>query len=298
MSFFLEAEQAGRAASAAQKQVESLQKVLDEVQQRVAEGRELPIQSKRAELDTARARQRAQALVSDQDNAESSVALVLGFGAEDRVRPLPGHEQALPLPESEQTAVEDALANNKQMRLLQSQMQAKSLEVKSYQSSRWPQIDLVAQYSLLAEYNFKDFYNIRRFQRNNGQLGASFTLPFLVGKSAHAYAGQGEADLAKLRTQYNLLRNQVTADSRKAFQDVKNAGSAREVAKLDLDVAREQLNIFLAQHDEGRVSIREVEGARVQESDKWLAFYQAQNELDRLRLNLLRQTGTLSAALK
>jgi outer membrane protein len=297
-SLFLEAEQTGRAASTAQKQVESLQKVLDEVKQRVAEGRELPIQSKRAELDAARARQRAEALASDQDHTESTLALVLGFGAEDRVRPLPGPEPALQLPESEQATVDDALANNKQMRLLQSQMQAKSLEVKSYQSSRWPQIDLVAQYSLLAKYNFQDFYNISRFQRNNGQLGASFTLPFLVGKSSHAYAAQGEADLAKLRTQYNLLRNQIAADSRKVFQDVKNAEGAREVAKLDLDVAREQLNIFLAQHGEGRVSIREVEGARVQESDKWLAYYQAQNELDRLRLNLLRQTGTLSAALK
>lgn len=297
-SLFLEAEQTARAAVAARKQVESLQTVLEEVKQRVAEGRELPIQSRRAELDAARARQRAAALASAQEEAESSLALVLGFGAEDLARPLPGEEPALRLPESEQGTLDDALANNKQMRLLQSQMQAKSLEVKSYQSSRWPQIDLVAQYSLLAEHNFQDFYNIRRFQRNNGELGASFTLPFLVGKSAHAYAAQGDADLAKLRAQYNLLRNQIAADSRKAFQDVKHAEAAREVAKLDLDVAREQLNIFLAQHDEGRVSIREIEGARVQESDKWLAYYQAQNDLERLRLNLLRQTGTLSAALK
>ena len=296
-SLFLEAEQAARAAEAARRQVDSLDKVLDNVRQRLTGGRELPIQSKRAELDVARSRQRAEALAFDQENAESSLALVLGFGAEDRVRPAPAAVGAtLELPVSEDATVDEALANNKQMKLMQSQMQAKSLEVKSYQAARWPQIDLVAQYSMLARYNFQDFY--RRFQRNNGQLGASFTLPLLVGKSAQAQAGQGQTDLARLRTQYNTLRNQISADSRKAFRDVARAEAARDVAKLDLDVAREQLDIFLAQYGEGRVSVREVENARVQESDKWLAYYQAQNDLEKVRLNLLRQAGTLTAALR
>ena len=41
-----------------------------------------------------------------------------------------------------------------------------------------------------------------------------------------------------------------------------------------------------------------MEGARVQESDKWLAYYQAQHDLERVRLELLRQTGVLTAMLK
>jgi outer membrane protein TolC len=297
-SLFMDAVQIGRSATAAQKQLESFETVLKEVRQRVAEGRELPIQSKRAELDLARARQHADALRSDQENAESSLALALGFNADDRVQPVNSEDPPPALPDSEEAAVADALAHNKQVQLLQSQMQAKTLEVKSYESARWPQVDLVAQYSLLAKHNFEDFYNIRKFQHNNGELGASLTFPILVGKSSRAYAAQGEADLAKLRTQYNSLRNQITADSRKAFQDVRRADAAREVAKLDLDVAREQLNILMAQHEEGRASIRDVESARAQESDKWLAFYQAQNELERARLNVLRETGTLTAALK
>jgi outer membrane protein TolC len=297
-SLFMDAVQIGRSAVAAQKQVQSLAEVLDEVRQRVAEGRELPIQGKRAELDAARARQHADSLVADRENAEASLALVLGFSADDTVHPADSEQLDLVLPESEETTVAGALANNKQVQLLQSQMQAKGLEVKSYQSARWPQIDLIAQYSLLAKYNFEDFYNVQKFQYNNGILGASFTFPLLVGKSSQAYAAQGEADLAKLRTQYGTLRNQITADSRKAFRDVRRATAARDIAKLDLDVAREQLNVTMAQHEEGRVSIRDVETTRIQESDKWLAYYQAQNELERARLNLLRETGTLAAALK
>ncbi len=297
-SLFMDTVQVSRSAAAADKQVESLNKVLQEVRQRVGEGRELPIQAKRAELDAARSRQHAEALAGDRENAESSLALALGFGADDRVQPIDGEQLPVVLPESEEKAIADALANNKQMKLLQSQMQAKGLEVKCYESARWPSIDLIAQYSLLAKHNFEDFYNIRRFQYNNGILGAAFTVPLLVGKSSRAYAAQGEADLMKLRTQYGTLRNQIAADSRKAFRDVQRTAAAREVAKLDLDVAREQLNILMAQHEEGRASIREIESARVQESDKWLAYYQAQNDLERARLSLLRETGTLSAAIK
>jgi outer membrane protein TolC len=297
-SLYLNAQQLGRASESAARQVDGLQRVLDNVRLRVADGRELPIQARKAELDVAKARQRSEGLRLDRENAESSLALVLGLGPDDRVRPVPDEQIQPVIPNSEETSVEDALANNKQMKLLQSQMQAKSLEVKSYQSQRWPTVDLIAQYSMLAKYNFDYYSSTAAFQRHNGQLGASFSVPLLMGRSSKAYAAQGEADLAKLRTQYNTLRHQLVADSRKAFEDVKRAEMARDVAKLDLEVAREQLQVYEAQYDEGRISIREVETARVQESEKSLAYYQSQNDLEKVRLNLLRQTGTLSAALR
>ena len=41
-----------------------------------------------------------------------------------------------------------------------------------------------------------------------------------------------------------------------------------------------------------------LEQARAAENDKWLAYYEAQHAADVARLNVLRQTGTLQAALK
>ena len=43
-------------------------------------------------------------------------------------------------------------------------------------------------------------------------------------------------------------------DTAKSYQDVNRAESAREVARLDLDVAREQVTVLLAQLNEGRVA--------------------------------------------
>jgi hypothetical protein len=54
----------------------------------------------------------------------------------------------------------------------------------------------------------------------------------------------------------------------------------------------------LAQMGEGRASLRQVEEARFNENEKWIAFYDAQFNAERARLNVLRQTGELLAALK
>ena len=73
---------------------------------------------------------------------------------------------------------------------------------------------------------------------------------------------------------------------------------ANEVAKAELDLAHEQLSVLLAQMNEGRASLRQVEDARSNEDDKWIAFYDAQFNDVKARLNILRETGELIASLR
>jgi hypothetical protein len=70
------------------------------------------------------------------------------------------------------------------------------------------------------------------------------------------------------------------------------------VARLDLEVAREQLSIVLAQMQEGRATLRQVEESRIVENDKWIAFYDSQYAIDRARWNVLRLTGQLTASIE
>jgi hypothetical protein len=53
----------------------------------------------------------------------------------------------------------------------------------------------------------------------------------------------------------------------------------------------------LAQMQEGRLTLRQVEEARILESDKWIAFYDAQYALEKARWGVLRLTGGLTGAL-
>ena len=102
----------------------------------------------------------------------------------------------------------------------------------------------------------------------------------------------------QLRTQMNQARNRIELDTQKSYQELRKAMSASEVAKLDLDYAREQVSVLLVQLGEGRVLQQKIDDARFNEQEKWIAFYDAQRTVERARLDLLRQTGTLLAALR
>jgi len=296
-SLFLDAERAARAGQTARKEVESLAQVLATVRSRVQEGRDLPLEAKRAELNLARERQAADILDADRETTETSLAMVLGFSADDRVRPAAEERQVPPAPASEQAAVESALGSSSELRRLQSEIAAKGLEGKAAKAARLPRADLVAQYGLFAEFNhYQDYF--LQYQRNNGELGVSFQLPLLPGPGVRASAAQAAAEAAKLRLQMDSTRNQITADTRRAFREVRKALEAQDVARLDLELAREQLSVNLSLHEEGRILMRQLEESRIAESEKWVAYYDAQYTVERAQWNLARLTGDLVAALR
>ena len=62
--------------------------------------------------------------------------------------------------------------------------------------------------------------------------------------------------------------------------------------------SEQSINLFLAQTQEGRASLRQVEEARIVENDKWVAFYDAQYAMEKARWNVLRLTGDLVASIE
>ena len=178
---------------------------------------------------------------------------------------------------------------------MQSQAASKELEIRSDKAARLPRVDLVAQYALLAKFNnYTQFYNT--FQRNNGQIGASFQVPIFSGSGIGAQVDQAEIDRTHLRTEMGNVRNRIAADLQQSYRDVAKAQGASEVARLDLDVAREQISVDLAQMQEGRLAMRVLEEARVAENAKWTALYDAQYALEKAHWSVLRLTGQLTAA--
>ena len=296
-SLYLDAERAVRLADLARKQSDSLQKVLETVQSQVREGRALPLAEKIALANLAHARQSAELMDDEIARSETALAVALGFSAEDRALPLAEERPIPPLPKSEEEAVQTALDANKDLRHLESQIASKELEVRAIKAQRLPRVDLVAQYSMLAKFNnYAEFFN--RFQRNNEQIGMSFQVPFAAGPGVTAQVMQSQSDIAHLKVDLNNARNRVRTDLQQAFRDVHKSETAAEVARLDLDVAREQLSVLLAQMQEGRANLRQVEEARIGENDKWSAFYDAQYSMERARWSVLRVTGELLAAVE
>jgi len=296
-SLYVDAERAARAGEMVRKEIESLQKVLAAVQSRVAEGRELPIEAKRGELNLARTREVADALDGDRETAETSLAIALGYTADDRVQPAEEERATPPMPASEAAAVESALDSSQELRRLQSEIVAKGLEGRAARAARLPHVDLVAQYGLFATFNhYQDYF--LKYQRNNGEIGVSFVLPLLPGPGVSAAAAEADAEASKLRLQLANTRNQIVADTQRCYREIRKAEEMRAVARLDLEVTREQVAINLAQFQEGRIRLSQLEDSRIAESDKWVAFYDAQYAAERAHWNLARITGELLAALE
>ncbi len=292
---YLDAVRWGRHADAMRQQIASLEKADETIRSRVAEGRELEIEAKRSALALARARQKSDAAAQNLDYAQASLAAVLGFAPEDRVKPASSESPALTAPEDEQASVAAAIGQSRELKRIESAMLAKGLEIRSHRAARLPTIDLVAQYGLFGKFNnYEDYFN--RFTRHNGVAGLSMQLPVIPPRSAAAQASQGEIELNRMRAQAAGARNRIAVETRRAWRNVAVEERSREVARLALDVAREQVSLLLAQMEEGRASLRQLEEARAAEQERWIEYYEAQASVDRARLELLKNTGTLMAA--
>jgi outer membrane protein TolC len=295
-SLYIDTARAGRLADSARKQIESLEKVLRTAQARVEEGRELPLTAQQANVNLLRARQRYIALESDREFAGRSLAVTLGYSATDEVKPVQD-EQAPAIPASEEAAVQTALGASKELKRLESNYAAKGLEIKGDKAQRLPRVDLVAQYALLTKYSHYDEY-FAHFQRNNGQIGASIQIPIYMGSGAKAALQQAETDQLHLDAEVQAARNKIMLDIHQSYQEIQKADIGKQFAQADLDLARSQLSVVLEQMNEGRATLSAVEEARFNEDEKWIAFYDAQFTVERARLNVLRQTGELRAALQ
>jgi outer membrane protein len=264
------------------------------VKGRVEEGQGVRMDVTRANLTLLGARRNSEGFALDLIQAETSLAMVLGMKPDDRVHAR--EHSPLVVPVSEQDSIDQALETSPELKRLASSMQAKELEIKSYKAQRLPKVDVVAQYELLGKYYYQNYYS--NFQSNSAQLGASISVPVLAGRASRAYVSQAEIDIEKLHIQTDHTRARITADLRRGFQEVKRAEIGRDYARGVLDLARDQVSSNLSQYEEGKLLMAAVEQARADEQEKWLTYFDAQQAVEVARLNVLRQSGTLLAAIK
>ncbi|MBV9611157.1 MAG: TolC family protein [Acidobacteriaceae bacterium] len=293
---FLTASQMEHQSSTLAAQLPSLQKVMDSAAAGVKEGSQLPIDLKRARVDLAMSQQQLEGANLDADYYEMMLAVALGFPAADRVKPVDSEFASILTPPTEDAAADTALNNSRELREIQSNVLAKQLDLRAFKAARLPTVDLVAQYALFAKYNYTQYF--QKFQRNNFQLGASVAIPLLVGSASSGLAQQAATDLQKLKVQMDQTRNRILAETRRSYEQWKKAESIRDLAFMQLDLAREQLSVLLAQNQEGRTALKDVEQARLEESNKWMTWYDAEMQVARAKFAILRQTGSLLAAVR
>jgi len=295
---YLDFERAWRQRELVRDRVENWKRIAAVVAARVEEGREIPLEAKRARLEAAKAKQQLRLVASDAELLEAELRSELGLEDSVHLEPAPTNTvAALALPESEQAARRSAVANSPELKRLDAELRAKEFAVEAERGELFPRIDLVAKYSLLSRFNnFEDFFNT--FQRNNGQIGMSFRIPVFAGKRVSSRVGEAKLEARETRIRQAATRSNVDVEAKRLFHRVHTTEGAAKVARLELDFARENLTVVLARFDEGRATLEDVERARAQENAAWSGYYDSRYTLAKAKLNLLRRTGDLLAALR
>jgi outer membrane protein TolC len=154
-----------------------------------------------------------------------------------------------------------------------------------------PSFDFGSQYALLASFNNYDaFY--RKFQRNNYTFGVNFRVPFL-SPSQHAAARAADADAIKARKIAEGARDDVEATTLKIQRSVRQLAAARDVAKLEYEIAQADIGTVHAKIVSGQGTARDEEQARLDANDKYAAYLDASDNLMNAQLQMMRMMGNI-----
>ncbi|HKV24869.1 MAG TPA: TolC family protein [Candidatus Acidoferrum sp.] len=274
---------------------ESADKILQVTKEREGEGYELPVEVTKAELTKAQVAQRILQLESREDELETflrgQLALADSQAIEVTPEDLPGEAE-----QADANLVAMAMQNNTELQLAESDVKAKEFRLQGEKRGYLPTLELVGTYSLLARFNnYSEFFN--KFQRNNLNAGVQVQIPIF---SAHTKEAIGLAKINLKTAEATLAskKSQVSADVRQKTLQLRERDAGKEVARLELQLAQQQIAVLQAQFNEGKASLTELERARLDENDKWMAYLDANFQRQQAQLDLLRTAGQLDKVLQ
>jgi outer membrane protein TolC len=273
----------------------SASRILDATRERAATGRELPVEVVRAQLTTARIEQRIAQMEDRDDSLTGELRDLMGLPSDETLEvtteEIPGAAA-----EISKDVVSEAMANNVELKQAQTELRAREFKLKGEQGGRWPSFSLTGQYNVLSKINnYTDFFN--KFQRNNVIFGVQVQIPVFASRTSSAVAF-ARADLNAATLALQKRRSELSLDVRRKARLVREAELGGEVARLELQLAQENVRVLQAQFDAGRGSLKDLEAAHIEENDKWLAFLDANYARQQTQLELLHTTGQLAQVLQ
>lgn len=271
------------------------EKILEVIRERVAANQELPIEVTRSQLAIARVQERIVKLEDRDATLDSQIRDLTGIpdgqSIEVEAEDSPFAAE-LATVQSESEIVNLAIQNDRAIAEAENERSAREHILRGVHLSHWPTVDLVGDYSLLSNFNnYDQFY--KTFQRNNLNVGLQITIPLFSAKtSAEVSLAKSELSVAELTL--GNKRQEVRLDVQQKVRTVRELDADRDVARLDLQLAQETLQLEQAKFDQNQVTLQEIEQARLDESDKWVAFLDADFARQQAQLTLLQATGQLA----
>lgn len=257
---------------------------------RVQAGVESQVDLTRAQLGSARVRLATVQVQGSLDLLRSQLSQLTGVPAQS----IETVTESIPqLPEISQT--EDlpakAVSSNPAVKLALAAADAKQFRARSEHRQLYPAVDFVGQYGLFAKFNNFDVF-FRSFERNNATIGVAIRFP-VFNMAQRARAAAADAEAVQARHQVDDAKNKVSNETLKLQRDVAQLAAERDVARLEYQLARSDVDAVQAKIQAGTATLRDEANARLAESQKYSAYLDATYQLEHTQMQLLRSTGEL-----
>ena len=276
------------------------------IAERVKEGIDSELDGTRARLSAARVRLRITEAQGSADVLREHLSKLTGLPAAT----IQTDSDSIPAPPApaNEDVTKDAAASSPSVQAAVEHARAQYLRAQGEHRVLWPSIDFAAQYALLSKFNhFQNYYIPARpcvvdtvsvlcvtngFQQNNATVGVSIRVP-LFNASQRSRAEAADADALKATKQAEAARNQVSEDTLRLQRSVAQMQAARDVAQLEYEIAQKNLAAMQTRMDAGTVTLHDLDDARSQASERFIALQDVTFELERSELGVLRATGNL-----
>lgn len=258
--------------------------------ERVKAGVDAEVTLTKAKLGTARVHMRMAETRGAADLQRLRLAQLTGLSV-DSIETITESVPKLPEVNQEDDLTRKAAESSLTVKVAEQNAQAKKMRADGEHKTWYPQVDFAGSYGMFARFNnFEDFF--KKFQRHNASIGLAIRFPILdFAGRAHAEAADAEALRAKKEAEG--VKEKVSSETLRLQRIVQQLAAAREVARLEHQVARADSDAVNAKAEAGTASPRDQEEARVAESDKYSQFLDADYQLMKAQMQLMRLTGEI-----
>ena len=277
------------------------------VGQRVKEGVDSDLDEFKARLSGARVHQRVVEAQGAVEVLRDHISKLTGLTAAD-IQTDPGSIPTAPAPQPAEDLSKVAADSTPSVQAAVEHARAQYLRAESEHRALWPSVDFAAQYALLSKFNnFQNYYIPSKpcvtslgeflcvtnvFQQNNATVGVSIRVP-IFNASQRSRAQAADADALKAKKQAEAARNQVSEETLRLQRSVAQMQAAHDVAQLEYEIAEKSLTAVQTRIDAGTANLHDLDDARTQVSERFMALEDVTFELERSQLALLRSTGEL-----
>jgi outer membrane protein TolC len=262
------------------------------IQQRIHEGVDNQTEEQKAQLTTARARLRALQAQGAIDVLREHLSKLTGHSTAS-ITTVPDSVPSMPAIKQDDDLSSKAAESSLALQAADLRAKAQTFRARAEHRSLWPSVDFAAQYAVLARYNnYDQFY--KTFERNNATVGVAIRFPFL-NFSQRAHAQAVDAESLRARSDVQNAHNQVSEQALKLQRSVEQLSAAQEVADLEYRLAQSHVETTNIRMNSGGATIHDAVDARTEAAEKYNALQNANFELLRARIALLRASGELES---